>query len=117
MQNDHVIDAYSHGAPDYDALMDRYWRIDRGLFIASLGLSPGQAVLDAAVGTGLNLPAYPAGVRVTGVDLSEGMAVISSAIVRRRAPSGLNEAPRTLPSWPRSTTISGAPGVPQPTPR
>jgi phosphatidylethanolamine/phosphatidyl-N-methylethanolamine N-methyltransferase len=73
MQNDHVIEAYSQGASDYDALMDRYWRIDRGPFIASLGLSPGQAALDAAVGTGLNLPAYPAGVRVTGVDLSEGM--------------------------------------------
>jgi len=38
-------------------------------------------VLDVAVGTGLNFPYYPAGVRLTGVDLSPGMLEIA----RRRA--------------------------------
>ncbi len=57
MQTNHVIETYSQGAPDYEAIVERYWHIERGPFIASLGLGPGQTALDAAVGTGLNLPA------------------------------------------------------------
>ncbi|MBD0268792.1 MAG: methyltransferase domain-containing protein [Cyanobacteria bacterium Co-bin8] len=73
MQTQQVIETYSQGAAEYEAIMARYWHVERGPFIATLALSAGQTVLDAAVGTGLNLPAYPAGVQVTGVDLSEGM--------------------------------------------
>lgn len=70
---DKVIETYNQGAAHYDAIMQRYWHVDRQPLIASLQLRPGQIVLDAAVGTGLNLPAYPEGVRVIGVDLAEGM--------------------------------------------
>lgn len=73
MQLEQVIEAYDYGAPDYDAIMERYWPVDRKPLIDTLQLRPGQTVLDAAVGTGLNLPAYPEGVRVTGVDLSHKM--------------------------------------------
>jgi phosphatidylethanolamine/phosphatidyl-N-methylethanolamine N-methyltransferase len=73
MQTDKVIETYNQGAADYDAIMQRYWHVDREPLIASLQLSSGQSVLDAAVGTGLNLPAYPAGVQVVGIDLSEQM--------------------------------------------
>jgi ubiquinone/menaquinone biosynthesis C-methylase UbiE len=69
----HVIETYNVGAVDYDAIMRRYWHVDRTPLIESLQLTSGQTVLDAAVGTGLNLPAYPTGVYVTGVDLSEKM--------------------------------------------
>jgi ubiquinone/menaquinone biosynthesis C-methylase UbiE len=41
------------------------------------------SVLEVAVGTGLNLPHYPAGVTVTGIDLSDGMLDLA----RRRAAS------------------------------
>ncbi|WP_328648849.1 methyltransferase domain-containing protein [Amycolatopsis sp. NBC_00348] len=57
----------------YDAEMD-VW--DRRLFGDSRAWVCGQAsgdVLEVAVGTGLNLPNYPAGVRLTGLDLSAGM--------------------------------------------
>jgi len=73
MQTDKVIETYNQGAADYDAIMQRYWHVDREPLIASLQLTSGQSVLDAAVGTGLNLPAYPAGVQVVGIDLSEQM--------------------------------------------
>lgn len=73
MQIHQVIETYDRGAVDYDAIMKRYWHIEREPLIASLQLKPGQTVLDAAVGTGLNLPAYPEDVRVVGVDLSEKM--------------------------------------------
>ncbi|WP_326949006.1 methyltransferase domain-containing protein [Amycolatopsis sp. NBC_01307] len=57
----------------YDAEMD-VW--DRRLFGDSRAWVCGQAsgdVLEVAVGTGLNLPNYPADVRLTGLDLSAGM--------------------------------------------
>jgi ubiquinone/menaquinone biosynthesis C-methylase UbiE len=73
MQVTKIIEAYNQGAVDYEQIMLRYWDIDRKPLIDSLQLNPGQTVLDAAVGTGLNLPAYPEGVNVVGVDLSNGM--------------------------------------------
>jgi phosphatidylethanolamine/phosphatidyl-N-methylethanolamine N-methyltransferase len=73
MQIHQVIETYDQGSVDYDAIMKRYWHIERKPLIASLQLKPGQIALDAAVGTGLNLPAYPEGVSVVGVDLSEKM--------------------------------------------
>ncbi|MGJ5629171.1 class I SAM-dependent methyltransferase [Nostoc sp. CALU 1950] len=73
MQINQVIETYDQGSVDYDAIMKHYWHIERDPLIASLQLKPGQTVLDAAVGTGLNLPAYPEGVSVVGVDLSEKM--------------------------------------------
>ncbi|MEH2159701.1 MAG: class I SAM-dependent methyltransferase [Nostoc sp.] len=38
-------------------------------------------MLDAAVGTGLNLSAYPVGINVVGIDLSEKM--LDEARIRR----------------------------------
>jgi ubiquinone/menaquinone biosynthesis C-methylase UbiE len=61
----------------YDAEMG-VW--DRRLFGDSREWACGQAdgeVLEVAVGTGLNLPCYPGGVTLTGLDLSEGMLAIA----------------------------------------
>ncbi|MFN6562767.1 MAG: class I SAM-dependent methyltransferase [Nostoc sp. ChiSLP01] len=73
MKIDNLIETYDRAAVDYDAIVRRYWHIEREPLIASLQLKPGQVVLDVALGTGLNLPAYPEGVHVVGVDLSEKM--------------------------------------------
>ncbi|MEH2054733.1 MAG: methyltransferase domain-containing protein [Nostoc sp.] len=73
MQINQVVETYDQAAVDYEATLSRYWDIGRDSLIASLQLKPGQTVLDAAVGTGLSLPAYPEGVSVVGVDLSHKM--------------------------------------------
>ncbi|MEV5715026.1 class I SAM-dependent methyltransferase [Amycolatopsis mediterranei] len=77
----------------YDAEMG-YW--DRRLFGDSRVWACGQAtgeVLEVAVGTGLNLPGYPAEVTLTGVDLSEGMLAIARDRARRLGhPVTLREA-------------------------
>lgn len=67
----------------YDRAMD-FW--DRRLFGASRPWACRRAageVLEVAIGTGRNLPYYPDGIRLTGVDWSESML----AIARERAAS------------------------------
>ncbi|MGJ7909175.1 class I SAM-dependent methyltransferase [Actinopolyspora sp. H202] len=57
----------------YDRQMDR---IERRFFGDTRQWLCGRAegeVLEVAIGTGLNLERYPAGVRLTGVDISRGM--------------------------------------------
>lgn len=70
----HTRRAYDRNARFYDLLewpveqlLYRRWR--RGLWRDVRG----PAVLELGVGTGKNVPYYPEGVRVTGVDLSGGM--------------------------------------------
>jgi len=65
----------------YDRQMG-FW--DRRLFRDSRSWVCAQAggeVLEVAIGTGLNLPCYPDGVRLTGIDFSGSML----AVARRRA--------------------------------
>ncbi len=64
---------YERVAPYYDALdlafeFGRYRRLRSRLFAGLSG-----TVLDAGVGTGRNMPYYPEGCRVTGIDLSAAM--------------------------------------------
>src|SRR5215472_13835357 len=70
-------------ASRYDRVMDTW---DRRLFGASRPWACGRAageVLEVAIGTGRNLPHYPDGIRLTGVDWSASML----AIARERAAS------------------------------
>ncbi|WP_410646691.1 class I SAM-dependent methyltransferase [Amycolatopsis sp. cmx-4-54] len=60
--------------------------LDRKLFGDSRAWACGQAtgeVLEVAVGTGLNLPLYSAGVTLTGIDLSDGMLAIARSRAER----------------------------------
>jgi ubiquinone/menaquinone biosynthesis C-methylase UbiE len=77
-----ALERYRRIAPFYDALD---WPFERGRYRTLrpqlfVGLS--GRILEAGVGTGRNLPFYPAGVAVVGIDLSPAMLVRAA---RRRA--------------------------------
>lgn len=70
-----VLQRYQRIAPMYDLLdlpfeYRRYRRIRPLLFDGLAG-----RILDAGVGTGRNMPFYPGGAEVTGIDLSAAMLV------------------------------------------
>jgi len=69
---EHARARFDEAAPDYD----RYVRAGEWLALRRLRRRllrhAGGTVLEVGVGTGLNLPHYPEGVRLFGVDLSEG---------------------------------------------
>lgn len=72
--NDRVRSVYARMAEGYDRsmrLQDRLWDIPSGRAWACGELS--GHVLEQGIGTGLNLPFYPEGTHLTGVDLSPAM--------------------------------------------
>jgi ubiquinone/menaquinone biosynthesis C-methylase UbiE len=75
---------YAREAPKYDREMDLFERWFFGTEHRSWACS--QAVgdtLEVAIGTGLNLPHYPADVRLTGLDLSPEMLALAETAAKR----------------------------------
>jgi ubiquinone/menaquinone biosynthesis C-methylase UbiE len=76
-----VLRVWEQQAPSYDRQIAFFEKIQFGGGREWLGARAEGRVLEVAIGTGRNLPFYPAGATVTGVDLSPAML----AIARQRA--------------------------------
>lgn len=72
---------WDKAAPSYDKQISFFERIQFGGGREWLGSRASGKVLEVAVGTGRNLPFYPEGTQVTGVDVSPAML----ALARQRA--------------------------------
>lgn len=73
MNSEAVGKFYNRIAGTYDILFDHVFREGRTESIRSMELARGSRVLEVGVGTGLNLPLYPEGALVAGIDLSGPM--------------------------------------------
>ena len=69
----HVRTAYRRWAAVYDLVFGGVSAAARNGAVAAVNALPGTRVLEMGVGTGLALPHYAAGKRVTGIDLSADM--------------------------------------------
>jgi phosphatidylethanolamine/phosphatidyl-N-methylethanolamine N-methyltransferase len=71
-------------APLYDVVFGASLQHGRRLAIEALDCNPGDRILEVCVGSGLSLPMYPDGVRVTGIDISHEMLTKAAQLVRQR---------------------------------
>ena len=76
-----VLRAWEKSAPGYDRQIALFEKIWFGGAREWLGARARGRVLEVAIGTGLNLPYYPADATITGIELSPAMLAFS----RRRA--------------------------------
>ncbi len=73
MENQRNLTIYRRWAPVYDWVMRPFYGGARRRAISRLALQPGEEVIIPGVGTGLDLPLLPPGVRITALDLSPAM--------------------------------------------
>jgi len=77
-----VRDAYRRWASVYDRVFGWVSGPGRMRAVAALNALPAERILEVGVGTGLALPHYAAGKRVTGIDLSPDMLAVAAKRVR-----------------------------------
>jgi phosphatidylethanolamine/phosphatidyl-N-methylethanolamine N-methyltransferase len=88
MELEAIRKAYRRYARLYDLYFGALFQPGRKAVVDRMHCRSGQRVLEVGVGTGLSLPLYPAGVRVTGVDISPEMLDRARARLARESIGG-----------------------------
>jgi phosphatidylethanolamine/phosphatidyl-N-methylethanolamine N-methyltransferase len=100
MELEAIKKAYRRYARLYDLYFGAVFQPGRKAVIQRMDCRAGQRVLEVGVGTGLSLPLYPDGVRVTGIDISPEMldrarARLARESIDRRIELHVMDAERT----------------------
>src|SRR5262245_58160474 len=109
-------------APLYDAVFGLSLHHGGRLAMDALDCRPGDRILEVGVGSGLSLPLYPSGARVTGIDISREMLAKAAQRVKRRRLSSVEalmemDAERlTFPdaSFDKAVVLFAMSGLPDP---
>ena len=102
---DAVRAAYARWANVYDAVFGGVSAFGRRRAVDAVNRLPGNLVLEVGVGTGLALPRYTRGKRITGIDLSTEMLALAEDRVRR---DGLTNVDALLEADAESTGFDDA---------
>jgi SAM-dependent methyltransferase len=97
------VKAYERWAPFYDKVYTNLLSVPRRLSVEA-AVACGPEILEVGLGTGLSLPDYPAGVTVSGVDLSPHMLAKAQEKIdlhRLACVRGLAAAQLSAPAHPR----------------
>ncbi|MCC6128341.1 MAG: methyltransferase domain-containing protein [Acidobacteria bacterium] len=89
--------SYTFIAPFYDLALTRLMERSRRRSIDSMGLRQGQTILLSGIGTGLDLPLLPEGVRVTGLDLTAAMLKRARGVAAMRRGALIQGDAESLP--------------------
>lgn len=84
-----VVSAYARWAPVYDLAFTAVMRAGRLAAVAAVA-EGATTVLDVGVGTGLELPMFPPGRHVVGIDLAEAMLRRADERTRRHGLAGVD---------------------------
>jgi phosphatidylethanolamine/phosphatidyl-N-methylethanolamine N-methyltransferase len=80
----HIVAAYARWAPIYDPIFGVITAVAQRATVAVLNRLPDGRLLELGVGTGITLPRYRRGHRITGIDLSPDMLERARKRVARR---------------------------------
>ncbi len=83
LELDDIKKIYAGYSGIYDFLFKRFFFPRQKYVIKSLGIRPGERILDVGVGTGLSLTLYPSYAQVVGIDISSGMLKQAAKKVRK----------------------------------
>ncbi|MDQ2694099.1 MAG: class I SAM-dependent methyltransferase [Pseudomonadota bacterium] len=88
METTAIQKSYRRYARTYDYYFGPALHLGRKSVVDRMNCQPGEHILEVGVGTGLSLPLYPPGTRITGIDIS--MEMLSRAHYRK-ARDGLDQ--------------------------
>lgn len=84
MDLESVRRAYRRYAPVYDIVFGPIMNVGRTRTVRAVNQIAPRRVLEVGVGTGLSLPGYDSGIRVTGIDVSADMLAVARERVAQK---------------------------------